>query len=107
VEDKRDKHMSFNKLHVKEYTLVALSVLCLLLVGATWARAAQGYTITRQVIGSGGAHLEQGSYTLDNTLGQLVVGLYTQGSTSLCAGFWCREIRYDFIYLPLVLRNSS
>jgi hypothetical protein len=98
--------MSFEKTRVKEYALVALSVLCLLLVGATWVRAAQGYTVTRRVIGGGGARLEQGIYTLDNTLGQPIVGRYSKGSTSLCAGFWCREIRYDFLYIPLVLRNS-
>jgi hypothetical protein len=92
---------------VNKYTLVALSILCLVLVAATWAQAAQGYNLTRHVISSGGARLEQGSYTLDNTLGQPVVGRYSRGSTSLCAGFWCREIRFDFVYLPLVLRNSS
>jgi hypothetical protein len=99
--------MLFKKSRVKGYGLVALSILCLLLVGATWTRAAQGYTITRQVFGSGGAHLEQGGYTLDNTFGQPIVGRYSRGSTSLCVGFWCREIRYDFIYVPLVLRNTS
>lgn len=99
--------MLFKTSRFKEYALVALSILCLLLVGATWAGAAQGYTITRHVIGSGGAHLEQGNYTLDNTFGQPIVGRYSRGSTSLCVGFWCREIRYDFIYLPLLLRNTS
>ncbi len=99
--------MLINRLFSKKYALIALSVLCLVLVGATWARAAQGYTLTQWVIGGGGAHLEQGIYTLDNTLGQPVVGRYSQGSTSLCAGFWCRESRFYFLYIPLVLRNSS
>ncbi len=97
--------MLFKALRIKEYGPIVLSILCLLLIGATWAKAAQGYTITQQVIGGGGARLEEGVYTLDNTLAQPVVGRYSQGGTNLCVGFWCREIRFDFIYLPLVLRN--
>ena len=99
--------MVIKRLLVNKYTLVALSILCLVLVAATVAQAAQGYALTRQVISSGGARLEQADYTLDNTLGQPVVGRYSRGSISLCAGFWCRETKFDFIYLPLVLRSSS
>ena len=89
----------------KKHVLIALTALCLLLVGATLTRAAQGPSIIRKVIGGGGAHLEQGNYTLYNTLGQPIVGRYSQSGRSLGVGFWSREIIFHFIYLPLVLRN--
>jgi hypothetical protein len=74
----------------KTYSLIALIVLGVVLGGAVWIRAAPTPSIDRWVSGSG-AQLEQGNVTLNNTLGQPVVGNQTQGSTQLCAGFWCQQ----------------
>mgnify|MGYP006281709501 CR=1 FL=1 len=91
---------------IKKIGLVVLGLLCLVWIGATWVRAAPTPTVIRRVIGGGGAHLEEGAYTLDNTIGQPVIGRNRRAGTTLCAGFWCQEIRLQFIYIPLVLRNS-
>ena len=90
---------------VKKVALIVLSILCLVLIGITRAGAAQGPSIIRRVISSGGGHLEQGIYSLDNTIGQPIVARQSRSSKSLCAGFWCREIRFYFAYLPLLIRS--
>jgi hypothetical protein len=90
---------------IKKIGLVVLGILCLVWIGTRWANAAPSPSITRRVSGSGGGRLEQGIYSLDNTLGQPVVGRDSASTTSLCAGFWCKEIRSFFIYIPLVLRG--
>jgi len=90
---------------MKIYALIALSVLCLSLVGAAWAHTAQGHSVVWQVIGSGGEHLEQGGFSLDNTLGQPIVGDYGNGDVALCVGFSCQlAVEYE-VYVPLVLRE--
>ena len=62
------------------------------------------------VIGGGGGHDQLGTYTLDATIGQAVVGTAMDAGFELCSGFWwavsageCRS--YLPIYLPLVLRD--
>ncbi len=90
----------------KKYGLIILSILCLVLLGTVWASAAQSPVIARQTIGSG-AHLEKGSYSLHNTLGQPVAGRDSRGGTSLCVGFWCKTIRFHSVYLPLVVRDQG
>lgn len=44
--------------------------------GVAWARTAQDVSLDSSVIGSGGVHLAQGAVSLDNSLGQPVVGVY-------------------------------
>jgi len=65
--------------------------------------------IDRHVIGGGGGHLAAGSYALDNTIGQAVVGAVSAGQYSLCSGFWCdagAEVEIDhYLYLPLTMRD--
>lgn len=90
---------------IKKVGLIILSVLCLVLVGAMLVDAAQGPSLVRQVIGSG-EHLEQGNYSLHNTVGQPVVGEYSQNETNLCVGFWCGTVRDYSVYAPVVLRNN-
>jgi hypothetical protein len=89
---------------IKKIVLIVLSILCLMWIGTRWANAAPGSAIIRRVIGSG-THLEQGNYSLHNSLGQPVTGRISRGSVNLCSGYWCREIRTYFIYVPLVLRD--
>ena len=93
----------------KTYGWMALGVLVLLasLVGGAGADTAQNGAIDRHVIGSGGARLEQGAVTLDNTLGQPVVGNYHTGEAAVCVGFWCQHaVEYHF-YIPVVLKELS
>jgi hypothetical protein len=95
---------------MKTYRLITLCILCALLIlltGVAWARTAQNSLIDRSVIGSGGAYLEQGVVSLDNTLGQPVVGSYSDGNADLCVGFWC-QIAFEYnVYIPLVLKNEN
>ncbi len=95
---------------MKTYRLITLGILCAVLIvlgGVAWARTVQSSSIDRSVIGSGGAHLEQGSISLDNTLGQPVAGSYSEGDADLCVGFWC-QIAFEYnVYIPLVLKNEN
>ena len=85
--------------------IVFTAVILLLLIGTGVALAANGYTISRHVIGGGGGRVTQGIYTLDYTLGQAVVGTAGDTSSALCAGYWCGMGMEHKIYLPLVLRG--
>ncbi len=70
-------------------------------------------TVDRRVTGGGGDHVEGGDYGLDYTMGQPVVGTVGDGSSELCAGFWClvqdappqgAPSGYG-IYLPVLFRK--
>jgi len=84
--------------------LVAALLCSLLLTGIVLANGTTA--IDWQVIGSGGRHTEVGIYSLDNTIGQAVVGTFTDTDTELCSGFWCSTSVENNIYLPLVTRND-
>lgn len=84
---------------------VILALAALLLLAGT-VLAANGYEISRYVIGSGGGHAETAPYALDGTAGQPLVGVVTDASYQLCSGFWCGPVGGEYrIYLPVVLRN--
>jgi len=87
--------------------LTILGVLCALLVGTAVVSAAQMVSIDWSVAGSGGAHLQAGGVSVDNTLAQPVVGLSSAGDADLCAGFWCQAIATYKAYIPLILRGYS
>ncbi len=81
-------------------------VLAALLLVTSVVLAANGYEISRYVIGGGGRHSEADPYTLDATVGQAVVGVTSSDSYELCAGFWCGMGEYK-VYLPIILRNFT
>ncbi len=85
--------------------VIPICVLTALLLLTGTALAANGYEITRNVIGGGGGPAANGSYALNSTIGQAVVGRASQSIYDLCAGFWCGVGAEYRIYLPLVLRN--
>lgn len=87
-----------------KYVLIILCILCLVLAGAMWASPAQDPSVARQAFGTG-AHLEQGIYSVRNTVGQPLAGSYGEGETSLCVGFWCSTDRAHVVNLPLVVRD--
>lgn len=82
--------------------LVALAAM-LLLAGIVSADGIP--TVERWVIGGGGGSVSGGSYRLNGTVGQPIVGTATSGSHQLCAGFWCGAMPDHAVYLPLVLRG--
>lgn len=86
-------------------TLGILCTLLTLLVGVSWAHMAQDSSVDRQVIASGGTQLEQGAYSLDNTLGQPVVGSSSEGDTAVCVGFWCQSAVEYTVYVPVILKD--
>ncbi len=52
------------------------------------AASAQNYQIDWWVIGSGGGHSQSGSYQLDGTVGQPIVGQSSSPNYRVEAGFW-------------------
>jgi hypothetical protein len=82
----------------------------LVLVGAVLA-APVATTLERYVIGSGGGQTQAGTYTLQGTLGQPVVGTNSRTPYDLCSGYWC-GLGAEFIppshyvYLPLGIHHS-
>jgi hypothetical protein len=87
---------------------VAIGVILLLgsLLLTAGALANGGPSIGWSVIGGGGGHAEAGSYAIDGTIGQSVVGTVSTGNYDLCSGFWCGGVVEYKIYLPLVLKNA-
>jgi hypothetical protein len=82
---------------------VGLIVVALLLLTGAVLADEEPY-ISRHVIGGGGGHSEMDHYVIDATVGQAVVGTFSQIPYELCAGFWCGMGEYR-IYLPVILRN--
>jgi hypothetical protein len=62
--------------------------LIIILVFSPVLLLAQTYQIDWYVIGSGGGHSASGSYQLDGTIGQPIVGKSSSSNYSLDAGFW-------------------
>lgn len=71
-------------------TVVLLVILIggLLVTGVVLARGAISYAIGWRVIAGGGGPAQSGSYRLNGTVGQGVVGLSTGLSYQLGAGYW-------------------
>jgi hypothetical protein len=74
--------LNIRRFHMK--TLVA--VLSILLL--TCIASAQTYQIDWYVIGSGGGHSESGTYGIDGTIGQPIVGVSSSASYRIESGFW-------------------
>jgi hypothetical protein len=91
---------------IKWATLLAALVLVLTLVGARWAGAETlaGEAIDWWVQAGGGGSASQGSISLDDTLGQPIIGDSSAVGVTLGAGFWYgARAQYD-IYLPMIRR---
>jgi hypothetical protein len=66
----------------------ALVMAIVLLVASSFAANAQTYTIVKSVIGSGGAVVTNGQYSMGYTIGQAVIGTQLGSPFSLYQGFW-------------------
>lgn len=89
---------------------IAVSLLLVLIIlGSTAAIAANDVDINWSVVAGGGGRATAGILSLDNTVGQAAIGLASNGSTQLCAGFWCMQEapRSVSVYLPLLLHRST
>ncbi len=81
-----------------------LALALVILWGAT-VMAAGGIDTDWNVLASGGGRVTMATYTLDNTVGQAVVGIGSSGTTQICTGFWCHNQARQAVYLPLLLRS--
>ena len=63
-------------------------ILLTILLIAVQSASAQNYQIDWWVIGSGGGHSQSGSYQLDGTIGQPIVGQSSSPNYRVEAGFW-------------------
>jgi hypothetical protein len=94
-----------------KFLLVIMLALCLLL-GATGpvraarsSQASAAQAIGWWVLGSGGGPSSGSTITLDGTLGQPVVGVSTNGVTTLSAGYWfAGHVSGNATFLPLIMR---
>jgi|YNPBryulayer2012_1023412.scaffolds.fasta_scaffold00493_10 hypothetical protein len=87
------------------YWLLLILILLLTVAIGVSAQTGDSYDLTWSTIGSGGGHAEAGSYTLDGTIGQPIVGQVASHPYDLCVGFWCGGVTGLRLYLPLVLRS--
>jgi hypothetical protein len=78
----------------------------LVLAAAIGAAPLQAPAIDWDVMGGGGGHLEQGSLSLDYTIGQPLANQLGSGDAALCVGYWCGVSTESRIYLPLVLKSA-
>ncbi len=63
-------------------------ILLAILLMAIQTASAQNFQIDWWVIGSGGGHSQSGSYQLDGTIGQPIVGQSSSPNYRIEAGFW-------------------
>jgi hypothetical protein len=86
----------------KKSAILAALVVSLVFAGVAWANGIPN--IDRWVISGGGGRATVGSISLDDTIGQWVVGSAKSGSLRLSPGFWGGGWDGSYaIYLPVVL----
>jgi hypothetical protein len=91
--------------------MVVLALLSSLLLVTAVLAAPTATTVDRYVVGGGGGAAEAGSFTLNGTIGQPVVGGTGSDPYELGSGFWggmgaVAGAQYH-IYLPMVMHNYS
>ena len=91
--------------------ILVAAVAVLMLAGVALANGS--YDIPWWVIGGGGGHSEAGSYALDGTIGQPVVGVATDTGYELCSGFWCGVAApappppTHKVFLPIIMKHFA
>jgi len=74
---------------MKRNGTVLVALLSTLVLSGLALAATQPPAVEPRVVGGGGRSVSAGSVTVDNTVGQPVVGGSSAGALELCAGFWC------------------
>jgi hypothetical protein len=89
--------------------IIAILLLCLSVVamfsGAAYAQTGGGFDLSWQVIGGGGGQSAGGSFTVDGTVGQAVVGSSARSGYTVDHGFWTGAAIQVRLLLPLVLKG--
>ena len=92
----------------KRVSILIILVLCLLglLMGGILVTAETGLpSIDWWVLGGGGEPASGGNITINDTIGQPIVGPSSGGDVGLQAGYWAGAGEGDHtVYLPLILR---
>ena len=78
---------------------------CLLVVGGALAQGSMPAINWWVIAGSGGPS-SGGGVSLNDTLGQPVIGPSSSGNVSLAAGYWYSTSTTYTVYLPMVVRNG-
>lgn len=65
---------------------------------------AAGYTIPWSTIANGGGISSDGTFTLQGTSGQAVIGTMSDGAHTLTGGFWASSADSYRSYLPVILK---
>jgi len=95
----------------KRYVAVLILLfLALALVFATVTVLAQGNSpaINWWVVAGGGEPIQSGNVSINDTLGQPVIGPSSGGNVSLTAGYWYGPLSESshIYYLPIILKDS-
>ena len=68
--------------------IVLVALASVLLAGTVWALGAASTSIDWDVVASGGGHVSAGKITIDDAIGQPVVGQARTGEIVIESGFW-------------------
>lgn len=90
---------------MKTIVLLLMLVVLLMLASTTLARTTANYTLTPDVIASGGQASASTNYSFVATVGQPLIGASNSASYSICVGFWCEIAAMYKVYLPIGLKN--
>ncbi len=82
---------------------ILLALVAVIFAASAVLAAPTALQVPRSVFGGGGARVVAGSYALDGTIGQPVVGIVSSGSYQVCSGFWCGLGIYKSL-LPLIFK---
>jgi hypothetical protein len=91
---------------MKTVFLLLTLVVLLMLASITLANTSANYTLTPDVIASGGQAAASTNYSFVATVGQPLIGASNSASYSTCVGFWCEIVGAYKVYLPIALKNS-
>ncbi len=82
---------------------ILLALVVVILAASAVLAAPSALQVPRNVISAGGARVAAGSYALDGTIGQAIVGVVSAGSYQVCSGFWCGLGIYK-LFLPIIMK---
>jgi hypothetical protein len=106
----RSENSKEHKMNKRYVAALIVLFLGLALVFATATVLAQGTssTINWWVIAGGGEPIQSGNVSINDTLGQPVIGPSSGGNVSLTAGYWYGPVSEPshIYYLPIILKAS-
>jgi len=88
---------------------ITITLCGLLFAGAALAMFAPDYRLDwpTPLTGGGGGPAGSGSYAVNLTVGQTVIGDASSPNYQACLGYWCGTAGPWRVYLPLVVRQAS